>query len=85
MIASPLSLFDVWRTVLSAGPTTSLTDAIAIACSVHCDVNMQVIGVRSIRAWTKRREPAARGSPDRANDVSRQFVSVWFYGNNFAV
>ena len=62
--------------------TASLADAIAIACSVQRGVNMHVIGVRCIRARTKHgREPSARGSPDRVNDVSHRFISVWLYGN----
>ena len=48
-------------------------------------VNMQVIGVRRIGAWTKDgREPSARGSADRVNDISHRFISVWLYGNEFS-
>jgi hypothetical protein len=66
--------------------STSLADTITITCSVQGYVNMQVIGVRRIRARTKHgREPSARGSPDRVNDVSHRFISVWLYGNEFAV
>ena len=70
---------------LGSDPNTSLTDAIAITCSVRRDVDVQMISVRGIGAWTKHgREPSARRGPDRVNDVSHRFIAVWLYGNEFA-
>jgi hypothetical protein len=52
---------------------------------VQRHVNVQMISVCGIGAWTKDgREPSARGRPDRVNDVSHRFISVWLYGNEFA-
>jgi hypothetical protein len=63
----------------------SLADAIAIACSVQHDVNMQMIGMRRISSRTERgRKPSARRGPDRINDICHRFISVWLYGNQFA-
>jgi len=60
--------------------SASLADAITITCSVQCHINMQVIGVRRVSARTKPgREPSACRSPDRVNDVSHSFISVWLY------
>jgi hypothetical protein len=70
---------------LGSDPNTSLTDAITITCSVQRDVDVQMISVRGIGAWTKDgREPSAGRGPDRVNDVSHRFISVWLYGNEFA-
>jgi hypothetical protein len=71
------------RLVSDRGAT--LADAITITCSVQCHINMHVIGVRRVSARTKHgREPSACRSPDRANNVSHRFISVWLYGNEFA-
>src|SRR5260370_28840209 len=62
-----------------------LADATTITCSVRRHINMQVICVRRVSARTKHgREPSACRSPDRVEDVSHRFITVWLYGNEFA-
>ena len=84
MTSSPLSYLTLANSLAGAYGGL-LADAITITCSVRRHINMQVICVRRVSARTKHgREPSACRSPDRVEDVSHRFITVWLYGNEFA-